>query len=439
MRPGRWVVGLGTVLLFGSVSGARAGDLEGRLGAEMEYLGQSYFSEQELTALDLGLPAGSGFLIVDTTRFADDTWLPGQLLELDWRGSPDTPAQLSLASRTEGNRERFSQDLDFRLEAPAGARGWWRLGASGSLVDDRRSLVGHGDWSTALRGAREFALGARARGTVRLDWERSRTRGDTTSYLYDYDILRARLGASQASIWLPVWDAVAEVSWKRVPGGGPGGYAEARATGSWRPSDGVTHLDVEVRFRAYAGGGVGRDLLAAESRTANRLAGGDAGSLLLETRTTLSDYRGQDELYFDSVEFEGYLPWKQPAGSWTVAAGPAGSFLADLDGGDRDYVEGSVRGGLNRILGTGGFTDLTASAGYRDYRSGAANWIEIATLSSSVLRSDTWILELLGLAEVPLGSRFSLNILASTSWEIHVHESERVQVTYASAGIGRRF
>jgi len=30
-------------------------------------------------------------------------------------------------------------------------------------------------------------------------------------------------------------------------------------------------------------------------------------------------------------------------------------------------------------------------------------------------------------------------VLASTSWEVHVHESERVQVTYANLGIGRAF
>jgi len=437
MGSGRWVAGFCLGLL--PATAAWGGGLEGRVGTELEYLGQSYFSEQQLTALDLGLPSDSGILIADTTRFHDDTWLPGQHLELGWRSSPERPVRLRVTSRTEGNRERFSQDLDVRGEVPAGVGGRWRFGASGAFRDDERSLIGHGDWRTALDGAREVALGPNGRGTLRLVWEHSRTRGDTTSYLYDYDLLRARLGAGAGAGWLPVWEGTVEGTWKRVPGDRPGGYGEVRAGGSWRKPDGAAHLDLDLRFREYAVPGVGRDVLSLEAGSGTRILERGAGSLSLRTRTTVSDYRGEDELYFDALEVEGHLPWQQPAGDWTLTAGPAGGLLVDLDRGGRDYVQGSVEGGLNRLVGAGGFVDLSAEAGYRDYRSGAADWIEIATLSTSVLRSDTWLFEVLGLADIPLGSRFTLNVLASSSWEIHVHESERVQVTYASLGIGRLF
>jgi hypothetical protein len=119
--------------------------------------------------------------------------------------------------------------------------------------------------------------------------------------------------------------------------------------------------------------------------------------------------------------------------------GPAAEGLADLEGGDRDYLEWTVRGGLARTFGTGGFLDLSLDTGYRDYRSGGAEVITISSLSTSLLRSDYWLIDALALLSVPAGRAFSVDLTASSSWEFHRAESERIQVTFATIGVARSF
>ncbi len=101
--------------LAGAASG---GTLDGRFGVEMEYLGESYFSEQRLSALDLDLPVADPILFLNTTRFSNDTWLPGQKLELTWRNGIENRSHVQIYSRTAFNQERFSQDLVFVGEIP---------------------------------------------------------------------------------------------------------------------------------------------------------------------------------------------------------------------------------------------------------------------------------------------------------------------------------
>jgi hypothetical protein len=82
---------------------------------------------------------------------------------------------------------------------------------------------------------------------------------------------------------------------------------------------------------------------------------------------------------------------------------------------------------------------MSVEAGYRDYRSGTSQVIEVASLSTSLLRSDYWLVEALALVNIPLVAGITLDAVASTSWEFHTRESERIQVTFATVGVERGF
>lgn len=417
-----------------------AGSLDGRIALEMEYLGESYFSEQQFTAADLGLPLGTSILFSDTTRFSNDTYLPGQKLDLRWENDPASAARLRVDSRTAYNRERASQDLDVETRVPAGNGGQWIFRGRGVVREDERSLVGHGDWQTRLLGSREFRAGSGIAAGLEGSWQHSRTRGDTVSYLYDYDIARARLFARDGSGWLPVWETRLEGTRKHVPGGEPGGYDEVRLTGTWRQKEGSQGLGADLRWRDYeVDEAVGRDMVSGEVNGYRRFWRGGASSVWLESRFEVSDYRGEDDLYFDSAELVVFPVWKREAGSWTLSAGPELELLTDWSGGDRGYQQWSGKAAAGRLIGLGGFVDLDLDLGYRNYTSPEAQAIEVSSLSTSLLRSDYWLLDALVLTSLPLPGRLSLEVVASSSWEWHAGESERIQVTFATVGVSRDF
>jgi hypothetical protein len=49
------------------------------------------------------------------------------------------------------------------------------------------------------------------------------------------------------------------------------------------------------------------------------------------------------------------------------------------------------------------------------------------------------LLDVMVLAEAPLGGAFFVDVLASTLWEVHPGESERILVALATLAVGRRF
>jgi hypothetical protein len=195
-----------------------------------------------------------------------------------------------------------------------------------------------------------------------------------------------------------------------------------------------------VRRRDYAAGGdVGRDYTGAEAVGRGRVLGGETSGLHLEGEAYVYLYAGQDELYYDSAELVLHTPWRRRAGSWDLGVGPAVRFLRDLDGGNRDYVQTTGRGSLGRLLSGAGFGEVSLEAGYRDYRGEGSQVIEVTSLSASLLRSDYWLVDLLVLGNVPVVGGVSLDLLASSSWEVHPGESERIQITFVTLGVSRAF
>ena len=426
-------------LLFLSPFSSAGGTLDGRAGMELEYLGESYYGEQFLSAEDLGLPLGASRLVADTTRFHDDSWLPGARLDLTWRTGSEWASPLEIRSSTAGNAERFSQDLDLHMRSADDA-GRWRLDAHGGFREESRTLVGHGDWNARLGATREQFLGHGLTATLRGSWERSRLRGDTTSYLYDYDRARMRVGLRPRG-WPSSWEGYVEGSVKTVPGAQPGAYREMRAGGSWTPrDDGRSSLDLEVRGRDYERDGeVGRDVVEGDVAGRFRLHESNASSWNLETTLALCDYRGEDELYFDSGELTATVQWEHETGSWTVSVGPAARFLQDLGGKDRGYRQWTGRGSGRRFVGAGGLGEVDLELGFRDYQAEESEVIEISSLSSSLVRSDYWLVDAFASWMQPVGGNMSVDLLASFSWEFHGQGSERIGVGFVTVTLTRKF
>lgn len=419
---------------------AHAGTLSGEVWLEMEYLGESFFSELRYTSEDLGLPDDNLLVVVDTTRFAQDTWLPGPRLAFTWKNAPDSANPVEIASRTSFNSERFFQELRFLGVRPSG-KGAWKLQATANLREESRSLVGHGDWSAQLDLQREQRWGD-LRGALRGIWQHTRSRGDTTSYLFDYDLGRLRASLIGGGGWLPSWEAYVEGVLKEVPGTAVGSYTEGRAGTTWR-FGGTRYrtLDLTARLRDYRDAdGPGRDFFATGLEFHGEAARwGTQSSLPVNAEVVFTNYQGTDALYYDTLESHLFVPWRWDPSPWSWSLGPSLRWLRDLDGTDRDYFQSSLRTVVSRLIGLGGYGEVTVDAGYRNYRNEAAEFVEISELSSSFLRSDYWLLELLAVINIPVGSGFSVDLLGNTSWEFHTQESERIQITLVNVGVSRRF
>jgi len=121
----------------------RADTLEGLFGVEVENPGEAYSREQTLTSDALDLPGATPLLL--TTRFADDTWLPRQRLEILWRHPFPLPSggSWTVGFRTTCNRRRRGQDLELLGNLRGEGENRWRLCLPASLREARRSLVGH--------------------------------------------------------------------------------------------------------------------------------------------------------------------------------------------------------------------------------------------------------------------------------------------------------
>jgi hypothetical protein len=423
---------------FAVPAAGRAAPLEGSAAVELEYWGQDYFNE-----IDLPSPVLVDGVVreTDTTRFAEDAWLPGQRLALRWESDLEDGVRLELGSRTGFNRERFQQDLDAR--ARFGARGGtqWSLRGTGALREESRSFVGHGDWSVGLEAGRIDPLSGATALETRVSVEHARTRGDTTSFLYDFDRIDARVSVSGGRAWFPDWEAVLGASRKSVASEDGGSYGELTADVSWnagRRRD--TRLTLDARLRDYdAGGEVGRDfaeVTAGGERTV--WSRGDHG-IGVEAEMSAADYRGSDELYYDYGQLMVFAPVRFQGVTWNAEAGPRLSLQRDFEGGERDYAQWTLRTRVGRTTTGGGYAQLGLETGYRDYRGGASDVVDLAALSTTLLRSDFWLLDVMVLAEAPLGGAFFVDVLASTLWEVHPGESERILVALATLAVGRRF
>ena len=63
----------------------------------------------------------------------------------------------------------------------------------------------------------------------------------------------------------------------------------------------------------------------------------------------------------------------------------------------------------------------------------------MSSLSTSILRSDYLVFDVLFLFNLPIFNRTSLDLMASSSWELHATESERIHVTFANLAVSRSF
>jgi hypothetical protein len=415
---------------------AAAGALEGLVGVEMEYLGEAYFREQTLTSDALNLPGATPLLL--TTRVADDTWLPGQRLELRWRSPLPSGSSWTVGSRTMLNSQRLGQDLELLGDLRGEGESRWRLRLLASLREETRSLVGHGDWRILAEVDRNARLGPGQAG-VTLAVEHSRTRGDTLSYLYDYSLLRGSLRYTLGGGWVPAWELRLGGLSKTVPRGQPGGFGEIVVGAAWRPRSGESReVNAEVRGRDYAwDGAVGRDGASFELAWRERLGGGPGVQLLASWMRSV--YAQSDDLYFDADEIRVSALVEPVRGQWSMEAGPQARWLQDRQEGGRGFRQLGGRVGVNGFWGMGGFADLGLEAGYRDYGALESDRVTVEELSSTILRSDAWMLDLLLVGQAPIWANLSLDVMATASWELHQREGERIQIALATLGLSRNF
>lgn len=418
---------------------AESGTLSGRFGLEMEYLGESYFAEQTLSLIDA--PVGSARFI-DTTRFADDRLLPGPRLDLVWSLAPGTRTRVDLFSRSAYNRDRFTQELAVEMTVPGAGRGSWWTRVAGSFRDEERSLVGYGDWNVRADVRRRTALGNSLDGQIQVGVEHSRSRGDSLTYLYDFDLVRARASLTHAGGWLPRWETFLEGTIKTVPGRSePGAYGEVRGGAQWRPGSAGTHAVVlEGRWRDYrVDDTVGRDVRTARAEYRGRVLPLGGSRVDLELQGDVADYRSEDELYYDAARVHVHAPWRWQPGDWSVSAGPAAEWLWELGEATRDYRQVTGRVSAGRLTPGGGFAELTVDSGVRDYRRESSDVFQVGTLSTSLLRTDYVLLDVLALANWPLWGYVTLDVVGNASWEFHDVDSERIQVTVLTVGVSRAF
>ena len=407
---------------------------ESRISAEMEYQGENYRNE---SVIDLPSPDAVSDRVVEVTKFSDDTWLPGNRLEFLW--SPDSQLQLDLRSNTGYNARRFYQELDGRLSIPA-SNGYWYLRTFGALREESESFIGHGDWNVGTELRRQFTMNQNWAARLEGRYRHSRTRGDTLSFVYDYDRTDITLRVMHSGAGRSVWEGYATGTFKKVPRGFDGSYSQAALGAVYRPPLGRRlYFAAEARSRTYdQTGTVGRDFLELDASARGTAMAGESNSLLAELEFLGADYRDQDDLYYDFAQLTGFFPWECRGTQWTTLLGPRVRLLWDTQNGTRNYRQFTMRGEATRVLGVFGFGQFSLEGGYRDYRGGSET-IEVDSLSGTLLRSDYWVIDAMILANVPLGGPFSLEVLADSALEVHQPESERIHVTFANIAVTTSF
>lgn len=441
--PGRHARSFAVPLLLlvlggGAAVPARADSWSARLVGELEYFGQNYRSEFDIPPLpDFD---DESLRLVDTTRYSEDSWLPGQRLELGWESATTRGDRIELRSESTWNRERFLQEAEGRWDGRDAVGVGWTARLAGSLLDEERSLVGHGDWRVRSELRRAFPL-AGVVGGIEAGWDHSSTRGDTTSFFTDYDRARLRFDLAERGGWLPRWEGYVEGLWKRVPRGLEGGYAEARAGARLRiPPFASYGTDLSVTWRSYEEEGeVGRDFLELEWRGRTVLTRSGSFSLAVDGDVEVADYRREDDLYYDFGELALFLPVEWMRGAVLFAAGPRARLQRDFTGGNGDFRQWTARAEIGAPLGEAGIANVGLEAGVRDYARESDAAIELSALSTTLLRSDFTLVEGFALLDVPLGAGFSAELLLDTALEAHHGRSERIWVTFANVGIARTF
>jgi hypothetical protein len=414
---------------------AHAGRFEGRLALEMEYVGESYRTSPEL---DLPTPDLPDDPVIGTTTFRDDTWLPGPRADLRFTDEAG-PRRVDLRSLTLVNAERFQQELGAAVEwrGPDGAR--WRLVARGALRDEENALAGHGDWNVEGEIRRDHPLRPGLLGRLEVRARRSATRGDTTSFVFDYDRLEARAGVFGTGA--SAFDLTLRGVQKSVRDDDAGTYREGGFTAAVRPP-GSARFDatLDLRLRDYEIESVaGHDFHEGDLALRARPWHGGSLALGVEAGFLAADYREEDDLYYDYLRTDLYLPGTWSDLAWRVDLGPRIRWLRDLTGGDRDYLQTGARAEVSRLWGSGGFLQAALEGGFRDYRAEEAERIDLQTLSTTLFRSDAWVWNALVMADIPLGAGFAMNLLADSLLEVHEQDSERILVTFVTLSLVRPF
>lgn len=425
-----------TMVWGGMPSSALGLPLTANFALELEYLGENYFSEIDLVSPELD---NSDLLPTEVTKFSDDQWLPGSRLEFRWFARNAT-RQSELASRTFLSSDRVTQSLDGLLKFVGEDRHVWTFRGEIDIREEESSLVGHGDWGTRLQAGRSLPVSSTVTFESDVSWMRSRTRGDTTSFIYDYDRLRWRLGLVGEGEWLPKWDAYLNFTTKDSQDEDEGSYFEIDGTGYWLASESRNlRLRTGARVRNYkTGGEIGRDFFQFDIDVDSELWQSGDAEIGMELELESTDYQGSDELYYDFGLASLYPFLKHRGLVWDFRVGPRLRRLLDWQKTGRDYWQGTLRGDIGRTFGTAGFGELSLEFGRREYQNDSES-LELTDLNTTLLRSDYWLINALLLVNVSLGQAYSLDLLADTLLELHATDSERVQVTLASLSISRAF
>jgi len=415
-----------------------AADWSGLAAFEMEYLGENYVQELDLPVSDLS-DATTGAADVSVTRLVDDLWLGGQRLDLLWRSPAGAGLQVDLESNTFHNAERLTQRFLAR-GARRGGGGLWVVEMEGHVRDEERSLAGNGDWNAEITSRYRRSLSAVWSGEIEAGWDHSRTLGDTTTFVYDYDLARVRLGVEAGSGWLPGWEARVEGLRKSIPEGLPGSYTELSAGGTRRTSGRRGWVfGLESRLRDYdVNADVGSDFREFDGDALGRPLGGTRHALLVEAEADVIDFSEEDDLYYDYARLTLYPAWEWKGAVWSTRFGPRARFLWDTGPGERDYRQWTARGEVGRPLGPLGYVQLTVEAGERDYRVEDADFTTIDAASVSFLRSDYRLLDFLLVTDVPLFAGLALRVIADSTLEFH-DAGERINITFGNLALAFPF
>ncbi|GEM_PF-1933592 len=265
-----------------------------------------------------------------------------------------------------------------------------------------------------------------------------------TSWLYDTRSLQG-VAAARIGGWTGPW-AELELSGRRqsVPDSTLLDRTEAglRATGGWFFDSGdELELGLTLGRRDYPSAGPRPDYGHVGLEGRGRLRPFSSWGGWLEARIDRYDYARQTIVYNDATDLRlAAGPTWRPAEAWEIrfGAGLAGhrattftdTTWQDIFGTTRiadSWVQPFLYSELNLLTLNGLWAFLTCEAGWRDYTA-ATDW-----------DSDFLYLDLSALAEIPLGSKLALQVLANLTPESHREPEDNSVTNYLSVDLLYRF
>jgi len=308
-------------------------------------------------------------------------------------------------------------------------------GGIGDYANDHDALFGtvRGTWRWSGQRSVQARLSAE-----RWDYERH------TSWLYDTSSLRGGI-AARTGAWTGPWGEL-ELAGRRqsVPDSSVLDRTEAdlRATAGWlyeNGSEGELVLSFGRRDYPESGPRPGYDRLGLDLR--GRLSPLTRWGGWLDARFEHFRYDRQTIVYNDASDLRlAAGPAWRPADAWEVrfGAGVAGhrataftdTTWQDIFGVTRiadSWSQPFVYSELNLMTLSGLWAFVTFEAGWRDY-TGATDW-----------DSDFLYLDLSALAEIPLGRRVALQVMANITPESHREPEDNSVTNYLSVDLFYRF